>query len=97
MMQGKEDEDEKMPGDLLDSTNLFLSKKIKSSGNKSMIEDEETITMDKDMEEYYDLFRKRWFILPKASFFKTLWNNVIIILAIYNSFSTPMIIAFITV
>lgn len=40
------------------------------------------------------MFRKRWWIMPKASFFKTFWNNLIIVLAIYNSFSTPLTIAF---
>ena len=78
--------------DITSPGSIFTSKTDKDKNNS--MDDDDDKGMDKDMEEYYDLFKKRWFIVPKDSFFKTFWNNLIIVLAIYNSFSTPLIIAF---
>ena len=45
-------------------------------------------------QEFVDMVRKRWYIIPRNSKFVSRWENIVMTLAIYNCCWTPLTVSF---
>ena len=93
--KGSDKSDTDSDDDTLKDMSMYKSKLSISTFEKEQSEKEKAIAdMDPETRAYYDMFKRRRFIISSTGWFKTLWNYIIIFAALYNSFQTPLIIAF---